>query len=461
MNISIILAAGEGSRMKSNSPKVLHKVCGKPILHYVIDACNKSKIDKNIVIVGHGKDAVIEEFKDKNIVFKEQPIYEGAPYGTGFAVLQAMDQVSDDSIVTVLCGDTPLITDETIEKLVNYHKDGDFSGTVLTAILDDATGYGRIIRKESKDIEKIVEHKDASEEELNIKEVNSGMYCFQGKALKFALERIGNNNSQNEYYLTDVISILNNEGYRVGACVIDNSLEINGINTRIQLAECQEVMQKRINEKMMLSGVTIIDPKSTYIEDSVIIGRDTIIYPGAILEGSSEIGENCIIRGNTRVYNSKICDKVEVEASLIENSLVEDGCHIGPNAHLRPNSHLGKNVKIGNFVEIKNATLGDNSKAGHLSYVGDADVGINVNIGCGVVFVNYNGREKFRSTVGDNAFVGSNSNLVAPVKVQPWAYIAAGSTITMDVDEGELSIARARQVNKAGWVEEKGFKKHK
>lgn len=462
MNISIILAAGEGTRMKSSLPKVMHKVCGKPILDYVINACNKANMDKNIVIVGHGKDAVMEYIKDESVVFKDQPIYEGAPYGTGFAVMQGIDEIPDDSIVTILCGDTPLITSNTLSKLISYHRDGDFSGTVLTAVFNDASGYGRIVRRQSGDILKIVEQKDANPDELMIKEVNSGMYCFEGKALKYALNKIGNNNSQNEYYLTDVISILNQDGYKVGACIIENPIEIHGVNTRVQLASSEVEMRKRINEKLMMDGVTIIDPLNTYIEDGVVVGRDTIIYPGTVLEGNTVIGENCIIRANTRVYNSKICDKVEVESSLIESSIVEESCHIGPYAHLRPKSHLGKNVKIGNFVEVKNATLGDNSKASHLSYVGDADVGVDVNIGCGVVFVNYNGREKFRSVIGDNAFVGSNSNIVAPVNVKEWGYIAAGSTITNDVGEGDLSIARARQVNKPGWVEEKGFnKKHK
>lgn len=461
MNISIILAAGEGTRMKSKLPKVLHKVCGKHILQYVINACKKANIDKNIVIVGHGKDKVIESFKDDRITFKEQPIYDGAPYGTGFAVMQAIDEVPDDSIVTILCGDTPLITYMTLDKLIEYHKVGKFKGTVLTAVLEDSTGYGRIVRTKSRDLLKIVEQKDADEVELEIKEVNSGIYCFEGKALKYALNKIDDNNSQKEYYLTDVISILNNDGFNVGACGISNPVEIHGINTKVQLATSEEEMKKRINKKLMLEGVTIIDPQNTYIEEDVVVGRDTIIYPGVTLEGKTEIGEDCILRANTRIYNSKIYDKVVVESSLIETSIVGESCHIGPYAHLRPNSNLGKNVKIGNFVEIKNSTLLDNTKASHLSYVGDAKIGMNVNIGCGVVFVNYNGREKFQSIVGDNAFIGSNSNLIAPVDVKEWGYVAAGSTITDDVGEGDLSIARAHQVNIAGWVDKKGFKKHK
>ncbi len=461
MNISIILAAGEGTRMKSKEPKVLHKVCGKPLLEYVLNACKMADIDKNIVITGHGKDKVMTYFNNGSIVFKEQPIYEGAPYGTGFAVIQAIDEIQDDSVVTILCGDTPLITPGTLRNLLDFHKKGEFKGTVLTAVLKDTSGYGRIIRKENGEIEKIVEQKDANQNELLINEVNSGMYCFEGKALKDALKKIGNNNAQNEYYLTDVISIMNEDGYKVGACIIDDSREIQGVNNRIQLSECETEMRRRINNKLMLSGVTIIDPSATYIEEDVQVGMDTVIYPGCVIEGNTIIGEDCIIRSNTRIVDSTIGNNVDIESSLIESSSVGEGSHIGPYAHLRPKSHLGKRVKIGNFVEVKNATLGNDTKASHLAYVGDADVGNNVNIGCGVVFVNYNGREKFRSNIADNAFIGSNSNIVAPVTVKEWGYIAAGSTITDDVGEGDLSIARARQVNKPGWVELKGFKKHK
>jgi bifunctional UDP-N-acetylglucosamine pyrophosphorylase/glucosamine-1-phosphate N-acetyltransferase len=243
--------------------------------------------------------------------------------------------------------------------------------------------------------------------------------------------------------------------------VIDNPIEVYGVNSRSQLALCEKVIQKRINEKLMLDGVTIIDPDNTYIEEDVTIGSDTIIYPGVTLEGNTIIGEDCIIRGNTRITDSQILDRVYIESSVIESSTVGYDCHIGPYSHLRPDSHLGQNVKIGNFVEVKKATIMDNSKAGHLAYIGDAQVGKCVNVGCGVIFVNYNGREKFKTIVGDHAFLGSNSNLVAPVLIKDWGYIAAGSTITKDVEEGDLSIARAHQVNKEGWVEKKGFKKRK
>ncbi|CAK7041503.1 bifunctional UDP-N-acetylglucosamine diphosphorylase/glucosamine-1-phosphate N-acetyltransferase GlmU [Tissierella sp.] len=459
MNISIILAAGEGTRMKSKLSKVLHKVCGKPILEYVIKASRGAGTEKNVVVVGHGGDMVKEYFKDDPIVFKDQPIGEDVPYGTGFALMQAVDHIEDNSTVIILYGDTPLITELTINKLINYHKENEFQATVLTAILDNPTGYGRIIREDAGDILKIVEEKDALDEEKKVKEINSGIYCFNGKLLKDALSKIDNNNAQNEYYATDVIGILKKEGYRVGAYVIEDSIEIHGVNSRIQLAFTEEIMRKRINEYHMVNGVTIINPENTYIEDGVQIGRDTVIYPGVSLEGNTEIGEDCIIRNNSRIINSIINNEVSIESSTIEDSIVGENTHIGPHAHLRPNSNIGKNVKIGNFVEVKNSTLKDNTKASHLSYIGDADVGYNVNIGCGVVFVNYNGKEKFRTTVGDNAFIGSNANLVAPVNVEPWGFVAAGSTITKEVPEGALSIARAEQKNIDGWIEKKGYKK--
>ncbi|HAE91619.1 bifunctional UDP-N-acetylglucosamine diphosphorylase/glucosamine-1-phosphate N-acetyltransferase GlmU [Tissierella praeacuta] len=459
MNISVILAAGEGTRMKSKIPKVLHEVCGKPILEYVINASKGASVEKNVVIVGHGGDIVREYFKEEPIIFKTQPIGDDVPYGTGFAVMQAMEDIDDSSTVVILYGDTPLITESTIDELINYHSKNQFKATVLTAILDDPTGYGRIIREDTGDILKIVEQKDASEEEKKIKEINSGIYCFDGKLLKYALGKIDNNNAQNEYYVTDVIGILKEEGHKVGAYIIENSTEIHGVNSRVQLAFSEEVMRKRISEYHMVNGVTIINPDNTYIEDGVKIGRDTIIYPGVSLEGNTEIGEDCIIGSNSRIVESMIHNNVSIESSTIENSVVGENTHIGPYAHLRPNSNIGKNAKIGNFVEVKNSTLKDNTKASHLAYIGDADIGHDVNIGCGVVFVNYNGKEKFRTTVGDNAFVGSNSNLVAPVNVESWGYVAAGSTITKEVPEGTLSIARAEQKNIEGWVERKGYKK--
>lgn len=461
LNIGIILAAGEGKRMKSKHAKVLHKICGKPMISYVIEEAHKAGIQKIIVVVGHKKEELMEYLKDFDIIIKEQPIEETSPYGTAFAVSQAIDEVQDDDNVIVLCADTPLVTSESISSLIEYHKNTQSAATVLTTELEDPTGYGRIISDDNGHLIKIVEDKDASCDEKKIKEINSGIYCFNGRSLKESIGKIGNENKQNEYYLTDAIEILNSEGVKVSAYKINDCEEILGVNSREQLAMAAKIMQKRINKFHLDNGVTIVDLDNTYIEPNVVIGSDTVIYPGAMIETNSIIGQNCKIVGNTRIVNSVIGNGCDIDSTLIESSKIGSNCHIGPFAHLRPNCNIGNNVKIGNFVEIKNSNIGDNSKAAHLSYVGDADVGKNVNIGCGVVFVNYDGKNKFRSTIKDNAFIGSNSNLVAPVVIEEYGYVAAGSTITDDVNEGDLSIARARQVNIPGWVEKKGFKNHK
>lgn len=452
MIISVILAAGEGSRMKSNIPKVAHNVCGRPMASHVIDAAKGAGCEKNIVIVGHGKEKVKKALEGENIEFANQPIGDDAPYGTGYAVMQAENHISDDDKVIILTGDTPLIEGGTLKELLDYSEKYDLDAVVLTAEFEDATGYGRIKRKENGNIIGIVEHKDATEKEREIKEINSGIFMFKGSALKYSLKSLTNENSQNEYYITDAIKILADNEYNVDGYVLKDNTEILGVNSKIQLSEAEEFMRGKINSNHMLSGVTLIDPKTTYIEKDIEIGRDTIIYPGVVIKGETKIGEECIIEGSTNIADTIIGDRINIKSSTLIESFVGDDTKIGPNAYLRPKSNIGKNVKIGDFVEVKNANIGNNSKASHLSYIGDADVGENVNIGCGVVFVNYDGKNKFRSTVGNNAFIGSNSNLVAPIIVRDHGYIAAGSTITDEVREGDLSIARARQVNKPNWV---------
>ncbi len=450
MNMSIILAAGEGTRMKSSLSKVLHKVCGREIVKYVIDSAKNAGITKNVVVLGHSKEQVSLCLNDIDVNFAEQPIGSEYPYGTGYAVMCAEKFINDDDTVVLLCGDGPLIKDSTIKKFLDYHKNGDYAASILTCIINNPFGLGRIIRNSDNTVSKIVEHKDANIDELQIKEINSGILCFNGKLLKESLLKLDTNNSKNEYYITDAIKILGTLGYKIGAFLLDDEREIKAVNDRAQLFEVTKIMQDRINEMHMKNGVTMIDPNSTYIDYDVVVGKETIIYPGTILEKATIIGENCIIGPNTRIINSAIKNDVTIESSKVIDSFVDDNSSVGPFAYLRPGTKLGKHVKIGDFVEVKNSVIGDGSKASHLSYIGDGEVGKDVNIGCAVVFVNYDGKKKHKTIVKDGAFVGSNSNLIAPVTIEEEAYVACGSTITDDVDKEALAIARARQVNKPG-----------
>lgn len=453
---AIILAAGKGTRMKSKHPKVVHKVCGKEMVNHVIDVSKKSGVQDVVVILGHGSETVKESIpSDSQIAMQTEQL------GTGHAVKMAKEYINDDDTIVVLCGDTPLVQEDTLRRLFAYHIEKGYVATVLTTKVDNPTGYGRIIRDNHEDLLKIVEQKDASEEEKLVNEINSGIYCFDGKSLREALDLIDNNNAQGEYYLTDTIKIMRDKGQKVGAYNGSTIEELMGVNSRVELSKAEEIMRKRINTSHMVNGVTIIDVNSTYIESDVEIGNDTIVYPGAMLKGNTKIGSSCIIGMNCSISNSTIGDYTEVESSTIIDSIVGENTNVGPYAYLRPNSNIGSHVKIGDFVEVKNATIGDNSKASHLSYIGDAHVGKDVNIGCGVVFVNYDGKHKFKSVVKDGAFVGSNSNLVAPVTVEEKGYIATGSTITDDVPQGALAIARERQVTKEGWVEKKNSKEDK
>ena len=447
---AIILAAGKGTRMKSKYPKVIHKVCGKEMVNHVINVSQKSGVNDIVVILGHESDVVKERLpKDSMIAMQTEQL------GTGHAVKMAKEYINDEDTIVVLCGDTPLIKEDTLKRLFAYHLENEYHATVLTTKVDNPTGYGRIIRDNNEDLLKIVEQKDANEEEKAVKEINSGIYCFNGKSLRESLDLIDNNNAQGEYYLTDTIYIMRDRGQKVGAYNGSTIEELMGVNSRVELSKAEEIMRRRINEAHMVNGVTIIDTNSTYIESDVEIGNDTIIYPGVMLKGNTKIGSNCVIEMNSAIENSTIGDNTEVKNSTIIDSVVGENTTVGPYAYLRPKSNIGNNVKIGDFVEVKNATIEDNSKASHLSYIGDAHVGKDVNIGCGVVFVNYDGKNKFKSVVKDGAFIGSNSNLVAPVIVEEDGYIATGSTITNDVPKGALAIARERQVVKEGWVEKK------
>ncbi|MGL5328416.1 MAG: bifunctional UDP-N-acetylglucosamine diphosphorylase/glucosamine-1-phosphate N-acetyltransferase GlmU [Peptostreptococcaceae bacterium] len=453
---AIILAAGKGTRMKSKYPKVIHKVCGKEMVNHVINVSKKSGVSDIVAILGHESDVVKTKLPEDTLIAMQTE-----QLGTGHAVKMAKEYINDEDTIVVLCGDTPLIKEDTLKRLFAYHIDNEYHATVLTTKVDNPTGYGRIIRDENEDLLKIVEQKDANEEEKAVKEINSGIYCFNGESLREALDLIDNNNAQGEYYLTDTIYIMRDKGQKVGAYNGSTIEELMGVNSRVELSKAEEIMRKRINEVHMVNGVTIIDTNSTYIESDVEIGNDTIIYPGVMLKGNTKIGSSCTIEMNSSIENSTIGDNTEVKNSTVIDSIVGEDTTVGPYAYLRPKSIIGNNVKIGDFVEVKNATIEDNSKASHLSYIGDAHVGKDVNIGCGVVFVNYDGKNKFKSVVKDGAFVGSNSNLVAPVTVEEDGYIATGSTITDDVPKGALAIARQRQVVKEGWVENKNTKDNK
>ena len=451
MNLKIvILAAGQGTRMKSKIPKVLHKVLDKPMLDHVMEAAQVVTNNKPIVVIGHMSDMVREHLGDKaEIALQEEQL------GTGHAVMMAEHYIDDEDEVLILCGDTPLIKGETLKEMTKIKSEG-YAAVVMSAVEDDPTGYGRIIRDESNDFMRIREQKDASEEEKAIKEINAGMYIINGKLLKENLSKLSVNNAQREYYLTDVLEHIKNAGHRIGVYQADK-MEIMGVNSRLQLSEAERIMRLDVNKMHMANGVTLIDTNSTYIDKNVKIGRDTIIYPNCHIKGNSVIGEDCIIRENTTIEDSHIEDHVTIKSSTILSSKVGARTTIGPYAYLRPKSVLGEDVKIGDFVEVKNAEIGNGSKASHLSYIGDPVVGKNVNIGCGVVFVNYDGKNKFKSIVEDNAFIGSNSNLVAPVTVKEGGYIATGSTVTVDVPEGALCVARAREVIKEGWRTKKGL----
>ncbi len=451
---AIILAAGKGTRMKSKLPKVVHKVCGKEMVNHVINVSKKSGVSEIVAILGHESEVVQSVLPEGTKVAMQTE-----QLGTGHAVMMANDYISEDDTIVVLCGDTPLVNPDTLENLFKYHIDNGYHATVLTTKVDNPTGYGRIIRDENKDLLKIVEQKDANEEEKTVNEINSGIYCFNGKSLKEALSNINNNNAQGEYYLTDTVEIMRNKSLKVGAFNGATIEELMGVNSRVELSKAEEIMRKRINTMHMVNGVTIIDVNSTYIESDVQIGNDTIVYPGAMLKGNTVIGSECVIGMNCSISNSTIGDATEVQSSTIIDSVVGKNTTVGPYAYLRPNSNIGNNVKIGDFVEVKNATIEDNSKASHLAYIGDAHIGKNVNIGCGTVFVNYDGKNKFKSVVKDGAFIGSNSNLVAPVTIEEDGYIATGSTITDNVPSGALAVARERQVIKEGWVDKKNLKR--
>lgn len=448
---TIILAAGKGTRMKSSLPKVLHKAGGKAMLAHVLDAAKEAGAGRSIVVVGFGGAAVEEA-----LAGEAEFVTQAEQLGTGHAVLQTESLLrGEEGTVLVLCGDTPLLTGTLLKKFVEEHAAAGAKATVLTAVMPDATGYGRVIRAADGTVAKIVEHKDATKEELDVREINSGIYCFSAPDLFAALHEVGNDNAQGEYYLPDVLEILKQKGEKIFAVAADSYEETLGVNSRAQLAASEKILRRRKNEALMAEGVTLMDPETTYVDVDVVVGRDTVIYPGTWLEGRTVIGEGCEIGPNSRFQNVKIGAHVTAHFCYAHECEIADGVTLGPYVHIRPDTKLAAGVKIGNFVEVKNSMVGEGTKLPHLSYIGDSDIGAGVNMGCGTITVNYDGKKKFRTTVGDGAFVGCNSNLVAPVRVGDNAYVGAGSTITKDIPEGDLAIARAHQKNITGWADKR------
>ncbi len=440
----VVLAAGKGTRMKSKLYKVLHKVCGKTMVEHVVDAARGVNPAKIVTVVGTGAGEVEKVLDGKSdFAFQEKQL------GTGDAVMTAKEELGDkDGATLVVTGDTPLFTTETFDGLFKYHAEKGNAATVLTAEAPNPFGYGRIIRDDQGNVLRIVEQKDGKPEELKVKEINTGVFCFDNKKLFEALKHVDNNNAQGEYYLTDVLEILRNSGERVGAYKMPDFSESLGVNDRIALAQATKTMQRRINEEHMRNGVSFIDPDTAYIDAGVKIGNDTVIEGNVVIKGNTEIGSDCYITNGSRIVDSKIGNHVTITSSTLQEAEMDDNTDIGPNSHLRPKAVIRKGTHIGNFVEIKKAEIGENSKVGHLTYVGDATLGKDINVGCGTIFSNYDGVKKFHTNVGDHSFIGAGSTLIAPINVADHTFIAADSTITKDVDKYDMAIARGRQINK-------------
>ena len=440
----VVLAAGKGTRMKSELPKVLHKVCGKAMIEHILSAAQDLNPEISIVVVGYKGEAVKAELKDLAVDFA----YQKQQLGTGHAVMQVEEFLADfRGSVLVLCGDTPLLTAKTLSNLVEKQQQQGVAA-VLTTEVDDPSWYGRIVRDSSGNLVKIVEEEDATPKERQIKEINTGTYCFDSRYLFKALQEIEADNAQGEYYLTDVIEVLTYEGEAVAAELTIDSAETLGVNTKRHLAKAEKRLRNRVCNKHLAAGVTIMDPENTFVDSEVEIGQDTVIYPYTIIEGETRIGSNCIIGPYSRIIDSQLATGVEVQNSVIKKAKVGAEVQIGPFAYLRPGTELESEVKIGDFVEVKKSFIGRGSKVPHLSYVGDATIGEKVNLGAGTIIVNYDGVVKHPTNIEDEAFIGCNSNLIAPLTVGKGAYVGAGSTINEDVPEDALALARPPQVNK-------------
>lgn len=453
--VGIILAAGKGTRMKSKLPKALHPICGKPMTRYAIDACKGSGVQDCLVVIGYGSEQVQEALGEdvRYVVQKEQ-------LGTGDACKRAAELLGDRDIdVLVMPGDTPLVSSEILRRLAADHASSEAAATLLTTVLDDAGDYGRVVRTSDGSVQGVVEANDASPEQLAVREINTSIYCFKLPVLRKYLEQITPANAQAEYYLTDVIGLMVADGHRVGAVVSEDPNVVLGVNHRADLAYLTGIVRSQILERLMLDGVTVIDPSSTYVDFDVQVGADTVIYPQTVMERGCSIGEGCTIGPSTRLVNVELGNEVTVLSSNVVDSTVGEGTRIGPFANIRPGCRIGKNVKIGDFVEAKNAEIGDSVSMSHLAYVGDASVGEHTTIGAGAVTCNYDGFQKYRTTIGKNVFVGSNVTMIAPIEIGDGALIAGGSAVTDDVPGDALAVARSRQEVREGWAKRRRERK--
>jgi bifunctional UDP-N-acetylglucosamine pyrophosphorylase / glucosamine-1-phosphate N-acetyltransferase len=460
----VVMAAGLGKRMRSKQAKVLHPVAGQAMVLYSVGLGLRVAEDRVAVVVGHQAD-LVRHVIDRATSGKSGSapvaiVEQREQLGTGHAVLQsrpvfAVGKRGAPSRYLILNGDTPLLQETTVRELLRVHEAERATVTILTAILEDASGYGRVVRAESnkQGVSRIVEDRDADAGEQAIREINVGTYVVDGDFLFSALEKLNPSNAQGEYYLTDIIRLAAEQGHRVAAVVLDNPDEGLGVNTRRQLAEAEQVVRKQIRDRWLDAGVTMIDPASTWIDAAVTIGRDTVLYPNVMLEGATVIGEDCVLRSSSRLTDCVVGNDVEIlDHCVFADSHIEDGAHLGPFTHLRPGVVVRKKAKVGNFVEMKKTDLGEGSKANHLSYLGDAKIGKGVNIGAGTITCNYDGRQKFQTVIGDGVFLGSDTQLVAPVTVGAGAIIAAGTTVTENVPADALVIGRVPQINRAGWA---------
>jgi len=442
---AIILAAGEGKRMRSRQPKILHRLCGRPLIAYPLRLA-RTFADRVVMVIPPSTEGVGQVAGDGVAT-----VIQSERLGTGHAVVQAKDACGEGAIL-VLPGDMPLLAVETIERLVSHHKTAGAAVTLLTAMVDNPFGYGRVLRQRGR-VARIVEERDATDDQKKITEIGTSVYCFDARRLWSALAEVRPNNDQGEYYLTDVVAILSQAGARVEAVTVADPSEALGVNDRKQLAAVAAIQRRRILDRLMEGGVTIVDPASTYIEDTVTIGPDTVVQPQTVIEGATEIGNACVIGAGSHVTGSRLADRVVLKPySIIEEAVVEEDATLGPFCHLRPGCHIGAAAEIGNFAELKKSRVGRKTKIHHVSYTGDATLGERVNVGAGTITCNYDGQRKHQTIVGDGAFVGTNSSLVAPLTIGEGAYVAAGSVITKDVPPGALALERSPQTVKEGWV---------